>query len=209
MEKKEILNLVKTIGKTVRQIEIELGMPQSTLNKAVLGTRELPEKWEQPLLELANPSKKESVKNTTLSKTEEVFKAGDDEADKESEEDFDRMIDHHEELQNMLPDPPEEEIIAPTLERQDIFDKPEFFEDVDPKIKYNPPPFYGAKDSPHILDESGQSDLRFSAPHPWIKQIEVFCAANNCTPEELMAAYQQLKKPDTNWLSDLLNKEGS
>lgn len=178
MERQQIIDLVKQIGKSVRQIEIELGMPQSTLNKAWLGTRDLPEKWEQPLLQLANSSK-DDVKNPTLSKTEEI--------EKEQDEDFNDMIDEHSALMEMLPlndQEPEPEVIAPTLERQDknIYDstKSDFY-------------LY---------------DFVMDGTKPWIKEVEDFCADNNCTPQDIMAAFKKIKKPDTNWLSELDLEEG-
>lgn len=39
---------------SVRGIEKQLGMPDSTLIKAVKGTQKLPKKWEQPLSDFIN-----------------------------------------------------------------------------------------------------------------------------------------------------------
>lgn len=192
MTVKEIREAIKVIGKSARQIEQELGMPASTLNKAFLGKRDLPEKWVMPLLMMANPSKEKpeensnafdegiknlleggDVKNPTLSNTE----------DEEGDEIFDRAIDTHQELMDMIP----EETEAPTLERQDPFD--------------------GARLTAPIMDEFGQSDLRFAVPWSWIKDIKTFCAANNCTPQDLMDNFKVVKKPESSWLTDLENKD--
>lgn len=45
MDKEEILVLVNAIPKSVSQIETELGMPKTTLQKALKGQRALPKRW--------------------------------------------------------------------------------------------------------------------------------------------------------------------
>ena len=39
---------------SIREIEKQLGMPDSTLIKAVTGVQKLPKKWEQPLTDFIN-----------------------------------------------------------------------------------------------------------------------------------------------------------
>jgi len=39
---------------SIRAIEQEIGCPSTTLSKVVNGTMKLPQKWEQPLIDLKN-----------------------------------------------------------------------------------------------------------------------------------------------------------
>lgn len=58
MEKDEIIYLLSSVAVPVYQIEANLGMPKTTLQKAIKGERDLPKKWELKLLE-AYPINKE------------------------------------------------------------------------------------------------------------------------------------------------------
>ena len=51
MKKEEILELLAKVVTPIYQIEQNLGMPKTTLQKAVKGERELPKKWSLKLLE--------------------------------------------------------------------------------------------------------------------------------------------------------------
>lgn len=51
MKKEEILELLAKVVTPIYQIEANLGMPKTTLQKAVKGERELPKKWSIKLLE--------------------------------------------------------------------------------------------------------------------------------------------------------------
>ncbi len=59
MNKEEIVNLLRLETLPIYQIEKNLGMPTTTLQKALSGERELPKKWGIKL-KLAYATKKQS-----------------------------------------------------------------------------------------------------------------------------------------------------
>lgn len=61
MTKEEICSILDKVPTPIYQIEVDLGMPKTTLQKAVKGERELPKKWALKLLE-AFPIKKVEAK---------------------------------------------------------------------------------------------------------------------------------------------------
>lgn len=60
MKKEEIIELLSKVITPIYQIEENLGMPKTTLQKAVKGERELPKKWSIKLLE-TYPKEKKAV----------------------------------------------------------------------------------------------------------------------------------------------------
>lgn len=68
MEKEEIIALLNDVICPVYQIEADLGMPKTTLQKAIKGERKLPKKWAIKLKERFQ--KKEDV-NSDISPKEE------------------------------------------------------------------------------------------------------------------------------------------
>ena len=50
MTKEEICSILDKVPTPIYQIEVDLGMPKTTLQKAVKGERELPKKWALKLL---------------------------------------------------------------------------------------------------------------------------------------------------------------
>lgn len=61
MTKEELCGILDKVPTPIYQIEVELGMPKTTLQKAIKGERELPKKWTLKLLE-AYPPKKAEIK---------------------------------------------------------------------------------------------------------------------------------------------------
>ena len=55
MDKHEIVALLNKVVTPVYQIEVNLGMPKTTLQKAISGERKLPKKWAIKLLETYPP----------------------------------------------------------------------------------------------------------------------------------------------------------
>lgn len=60
MSKEDILKLLEAVTTPIYQIEINLGMPKTTLQKALKGGRELPKKWALKLQEAYPRNTKES-----------------------------------------------------------------------------------------------------------------------------------------------------
>lgn len=77
MTKEELLGILDKVPTPIYQIEVALGMPKTTLQKAIKGERELPKKWILKLLEKYPPKlikiqdankKTNTVKNLTENK---------------------------------------------------------------------------------------------------------------------------------------------
>jgi hypothetical protein len=51
MKAKEVMNLFKDIPTPVAQIEHELEMPKTTLQKAIKGKRDLPKRWDKAVID--------------------------------------------------------------------------------------------------------------------------------------------------------------
>lgn len=60
MNKEEIVALLNSVASPVCQIEAELGMPKTTLQKAIKGERRLPKKWALKLTEKYSGQKEAS-----------------------------------------------------------------------------------------------------------------------------------------------------
>jgi len=61
MDKTEINTILVNVATPIYQIEVDLGMPKTTLQKAIKGERELPKKWALKLIEAFPAVKKEIV----------------------------------------------------------------------------------------------------------------------------------------------------
>jgi hypothetical protein len=72
MKSEELKDLLATVAKPVYQIEVDLGMPKTTLQKAIKGDRELPKKWSLKLVEAFKPINQ--VKVTDATKPNKVIK---------------------------------------------------------------------------------------------------------------------------------------
>lgn len=89
MEREEIIALLNRVICPVYQIEVDLGMPKTTLQKAIKGERKLPKKWAVKLLEIYGPktpikpkesSKSENNENTSKQNQETIIKPDNDDS---------------------------------------------------------------------------------------------------------------------------------
>lgn len=69
VDKIEINGILEKVATPIYQIEIDLGMPKTTLQKAIKGERVLPKKWALKLIE-AFPKKEEVVPPPIIPKKE-------------------------------------------------------------------------------------------------------------------------------------------
>lgn len=65
MKKNEIISLLSSVAVPVYKIEANLGMPKTTLQKAIKGERELPKKWELELFKAYPPKKEIKITDAT------------------------------------------------------------------------------------------------------------------------------------------------
>lgn len=65
MDKKEIERLLSQVATPIYQIEKSLGMPKTTLQKAIKGERELPKKWALKLASAYTPQKVVKIVDAT------------------------------------------------------------------------------------------------------------------------------------------------
>ena len=70
MDKNEIIALLNKVAIPVYQIEVNIGMPKTTLQKAIKGERILPKKWELLLREKYEEKKEAEKPQIEVSETD-------------------------------------------------------------------------------------------------------------------------------------------
>jgi len=76
MDNNEVKRMVEASGQPVYRIEMDLGMAQGTLAKAVAGTRSLPLKWEDKLAEYVLSPRKVEARSEAVKVRDEVQQPG-------------------------------------------------------------------------------------------------------------------------------------